>query len=286
MYSQPWSPTPSTTAVAPLFRTAKRSPPLPLKKALPLVAPYSAVLPTMMLFSAGKSTPRGGADGQDAARHALADVVVGIALEVERHTARDERPEALAGRAREAQVDRAFGQAVLAEAACDLAAQHAADGAVHVAHRHVDAHRLAPLEGGLGSLESTSRRARCSSRGLAPIVLLMPTPGFASAFISTSEKSSLEAFQCLMSVRVRMRSTCPTISWMVRKPSCAMISRVSSATKNMKFTTCSGWAVELCTQDRVLRGDADRTGVEVAFAHHDAAGRHQRRGREAELFCA
>src|SRR4026207_2005986 len=29
MYSQPWSPTPSTTAVAPLLRTAKRSPPPP-----------------------------------------------------------------------------------------------------------------------------------------------------------------------------------------------------------------------------------------------------------------
>jgi hypothetical protein len=39
MYSQPWSPTPSTTAVAPELRTAKRSPAMPLKKASPLVAP-------------------------------------------------------------------------------------------------------------------------------------------------------------------------------------------------------------------------------------------------------
>ena len=31
MYSQPWSPTPSTTAVAPELRTAKRSPAMPLK---------------------------------------------------------------------------------------------------------------------------------------------------------------------------------------------------------------------------------------------------------------
>ena len=30
MYSQPWSPTPSTTAVAPLLRTQKRSPTRPL----------------------------------------------------------------------------------------------------------------------------------------------------------------------------------------------------------------------------------------------------------------
>ena len=39
MYSQPWSPTPSTTACAPELRTAKRSPARPRKKARPLVAP-------------------------------------------------------------------------------------------------------------------------------------------------------------------------------------------------------------------------------------------------------
>ena len=44
-----------------------------------------------------------------------------------------------------------------------------------------------------------------------------------------------------------------------------------------------GLALELGAQHRVLRGDADRAGVEVALAHHDAAERDQRRGREAEL---
>ena len=39
MYSQPWSPTPSTTAFAPELRTAKRSPARPRKNALPSVAP-------------------------------------------------------------------------------------------------------------------------------------------------------------------------------------------------------------------------------------------------------
>ena len=36
-------------------------------------------------------------------------------------------------------------------------------------------------------------------------------------------------------------------------------------------------------QLRVLRGHADRAGVEVADAHHDAAHRHQRRGGEPEF---
>ena len=45
-------------------------------------------------------------------------------------------------------------------------------------------------------------------------------------------------------------------------------------------------ALELLAQFRVLRGHAHRAGVQVALAHHDAAHRNQRRGREAELLRA
>ena len=78
----------------------------------------------------------------------------------------------------------------------------------------------------------------------------------------------------------------PTISSSVRKPSCAMISRTSCAMKRMKLTTCSGLPANFSRSSRVLRGDADRAGVEVADAHHDAADRDQRRRREAELLGA
>ena len=44
-----------------------------------------------------------------------------------------------------------------------------------------------------------------------------------------------------------------------------------------------GLAGEAGAQHRVLRGDANRAGVEVALAHHDAAGRDQRGGGHAEL---
>ena len=43
-----------------------------------------------------------------------------------------------------------------------------------------------------------------------------------------------------MASRASSRSTRPTISSTVRKPSCAMISRSSSAMNIMKLTTCSG----------------------------------------------
>ena len=45
-------------------------------------------------------------------------------------------------------------------------------------------------------------------------------------------------------------------------------------------------AGELLAQARILRRDAGRAGVEMADAHHDAAGRDQRRGREAEFLGA
>ena len=47
-----------------------------------------------------------------------------------------------------------------------------------------------------------------------------------------------------------------------------------------------GLAGKFLTQHRVLRGHAHRTGVEVAFAHHDAAFDHQRRGGKTEFIRA
>ena len=42
-------------------------------------------------------------------------------------------------------------------------------------------------------------------------------------------------------------------------------------------------ALEALAQHRVLGGDANRAGVEMALAHHDAASGDQRRGGEAEF---
>ena len=42
-------------------------------------------------------------------------------------------------------------------------------------------------------------------------------------------------------------------------------------------------AGEFPAQNRILCRNADRTGIEVALAHHDAAFYHQRRGGETEL---
>ena len=60
MYSQPWAPIPSTTAVAPELRTAKRIPARPTRWSRPLVAPYRQVFPAIASWSAWKPAVAGG----------------------------------------------------------------------------------------------------------------------------------------------------------------------------------------------------------------------------------
>ena len=54
IYSHPWSPTPSTTAVAPEFLTQNLSPAIPLIYASPLVAPYNVTFPVIIFLSDSK----------------------------------------------------------------------------------------------------------------------------------------------------------------------------------------------------------------------------------------
>ena len=102
MYSQPWSPTPSTTAMRaavahrePLARRAG-------EERLAARRAVEHVLPTMTFSCGVEGRARAAArTTSDAAREPLADVVVRVALELERHAARRERAEALARRAGE-----------------------------------------------------------------------------------------------------------------------------------------------------------------------------------------
>ena len=81
-----------------------------------------------------------------AAGEAFADVIVGVAFEFERDALGQERAEALPGRAGELEVDRVVRQPCRAVPPRDLAAQHRADGAMHVADRQLDFDRRPVLE--------------------------------------------------------------------------------------------------------------------------------------------
>src|SRR5438876_2212937 len=81
-------------------------------------------------------------DDELAAREALADVVVGIALEGQRDAPGHEGAEALARRAREVDADRVVGQAVRTMAPRQLRAQDRSYRAVDVADGQADVHGL------------------------------------------------------------------------------------------------------------------------------------------------
>src|SRR5690606_28154406 len=93
------------------------------------------------------------ADDDLAAGHALADVVVALAVEQHAHARREERAEALPGAALEAQRQRAVGQPGLAVARADLARQRRANGPVDVGERVGQLDRRAALDRRAGVLE-------------------------------------------------------------------------------------------------------------------------------------
>ena len=94
------------------------------------------------------------------------------------------------------------------------------------------------------------------------------------------------AFQWSTALRASSLSTRPTISSSVRKPSSRHDLAQLLRDEAHEVDDVLGLALELLAQPRVLRRHAGRAGVEVADAHHDAARRDERRGREAELLGA
>ena len=92
MYSQPWSPTPSTTAVAPLLRTQKRSPTRPIDVGFAARRSVEQGVSGNDVPFGREARPGGRNDDDPAAGEALAEIVVGVAFEAERDSRREEGP--------------------------------------------------------------------------------------------------------------------------------------------------------------------------------------------------
>ena len=95
----------------------------------------ATTLPMMTFSSATNARRARRPDDEAAAREALADEVVGLAFERQRDAARQERAEALAGRAGEADADGVVGQARAAVAPGHLVAEQRPGRAIGVADR-------------------------------------------------------------------------------------------------------------------------------------------------------
>ena len=164
--------------------------------------------------------------------------------------------------------------------------EHRADGAVDVADRQLDRHRLSRR--GSPAARDGSAPGRAPRRGRGPAA---PT-GAASARRGCSawRGSARGRGRAPSSGRppaaTSSTSTWPIISAIVRKPSCGHQLAHLLGDELEEVDDELGLAAEALAQLGVLRGDADRAGVEVADAHHHAARHDERRGGEAELLGA
>ena len=111
----------------------------------------------------------------------------------------------------------------------------------------------------------------------------MPTLAGTSGRVNSAEKSRPLAFQCSTSSALVEHLHLPDH---LVDPAVAELGHDLAhflGDEEEVVDDVLGLADEALAQHRVLRGDADRTGVEVAHPHHHAAGGDQWRGREAEL---
>ena len=222
-----------------------------------------------------------------AAAEALADVVVGVAFELEGHALR-------------ARTRRSSGRRCLGTCRCIVSSGRPCQWRLVISlPRIVPTTRLMFLIGSVArdlfaafdrGLAEVEQRGDVERLVEAVVLRLGAEAADFRADIRLDKASSRS--RCPWPSNGRRRpsasstSVRPTISLSLRKPSWAMISRTSCAMNFMKFTACSGSPVKFLRSTRILRGDADRAGVEMADAHHDAAERDERRGGETEFLGA
>ena len=194
--------------------------------------------------------------------------------------------EALAGDAVELHRDRVFRQARMAIALGDFARQHGAGGAVGVADLRDDFDRRSRVRARAWPARSACGRECARCRGSAPRPCCVATGPCTSGLAKIFEKSRPLAFQWLIASCWSSHSVAPISS-----------SERLDAHGGHEFAhlfgdeeeivdDMLGLALEALAQFRILRGNADRAGVEMALAHHDAARGNQRRRGKANLIGA
>ena len=273
MYSQPWSPTPSTTALGAgvAHREALAGEPAEERAARRGAVEHGVADDHVLL--GGESRVLRRPHREHAAGEALADVVVRVAVERQLDAGREPRAERLARRAVQLEARRPPSSAARWRRGARAARRPCGS-------TFRDSSNSPPAAG--ASISSPVERARrAASSG--------PRCGAAAcrrdvrARAAGSRGRCRARCQCSSASSGSSRSTRPTSSSNRRMPSDAMICRTSSATWKKYSITCSGLPRKRARSSGSCVAIADRARVQVAGAHHHAAGRDQRRGREAHL---
>ena len=232
---------------------------------------------------------RGVAVGEDAdlaARKTLAQVIVGVALEGQGDAVRDERPETLPGRAPEVEVDRVLRQARPAVAARDLRAERRADGAVHVADCQVRLDSLAALQRRLAQRDQRGGVERLLDLVLLPD--LARPQGRLGNLGLVEDPAEVQVVGLPVVDRAAHLEPLGVADHFLEGPEAELGHVLADFLGHVVHEVDDRLRIarEAGAKDRILRGDSDRAGVQVAGSHHHATERDQGRRGEAELLRA
>ena len=164
----------------------------------------------------------------------------------------------------------------------DFARQHGAGAAVGVADLRDDAHRRAAVERGLRF------RDQLAVEDVVDLVILL---------LAMRDRDAVRRFRLVEQLREIEALGLPVRDHALLVEHLHLpdhLIELAEAHRRHQFAHFLGdeeeevddvlrLALEALAQHRVLRRNADRAGVEMALAHHDAARRDQRRGGEAEF---
>src|SRR5262245_36716999 len=222
------------------------------------------------------------ADDDASAGKTLADIVVGLTDKIEGDAMREPRAEALPGGARHAHPDRVFGQSGMAVTRGDFARQHRPGGAIGVPDRKLDLDRLLRLDRLAGEPD------QLHVEDLVEAVILpfgIVDRDLGRHFWLVEDAAEIEAFSLPMVDGLALIENLRLADHLGEGAE-AERSHVLAhllGDEEEEIDDVLGLALEARAEHRVLRGDPDGAGVQMAFAHHDAACRYQRRGRKTEL---
>ena len=195
---------------------------------------------------------------------------------------REPGAEALPGRAREAHPDRVLGQTGMAVARGDLARQHRAGGAVDVLDRQIDLDRLLLLDRLAGELDQLHVEDLVEAVVL-PLGIVDRDLGRHVGLME--DAAEIETLRLPVVDRLALIEDFGLADHLGEGAEAERGHVLAHllGDEEEEIDDVLGLALESRAQHRVLRGHADGAGIQMAFAHHDAARGDQGRGGEAEL---
>ncbi len=224
-------------------------------------------------------------DDDAPARQAFADIVVSFSLELEGHAFGEEGPKTLTSCSLELDMNRLVTQAGMAVSPGDDARQHRPGRTIGVANGKVETHVFAPFDRLLrihdeASVEYVLKSVVLSNASINGV--------FRPGRWLEEEVRKVEPLRLGVLIEPVPVQHLPLANHFVERSVAKFGHQFADVFGDEEEIVdhVLGLANEALAQNRVLCRDPDRASVQMAFAHHDAAGRDQWSGGEAELVCA